>query len=92
MHASGAELWREWGRSIAMTDVTPAAWQALDLFVVWLALALPLPRVLARRGTRLDWVLVAARLALVAPLAGPTSGATCGSGCRRWRTSWPRFG
>jgi dolichol-phosphate mannosyltransferase len=69
MHASGRELWREWGRSIAMPDVTAPGWQALDVAVVWLAMALPLPRVLARRGTRLDLALAAVRLALVPALA-----------------------
>ena len=62
MYESLRETWREWGRSIAMADVTPPAWQAADLAVVWLAMALPLPRLLARRGTWLDGVLVAVRL------------------------------
>ena len=31
-----AETWREWGRSLALPDVTPPAWQAADLAVVWL--------------------------------------------------------
>ena len=68
MHASGREVWREWGRSLSMADVTPPAWQALDLAVVWLVMALPLPRVLLRRAKPLDWVLVAVRLALLGAL------------------------
>jgi dolichol-phosphate mannosyltransferase len=69
MHASGRELWREWGRSIAMADVTPPGWQALDVAVVWLAMALPLARIAVGRGTRLDRVLAAVRVALVPGLA-----------------------
>jgi dolichol-phosphate mannosyltransferase len=65
MHTSLGEVWREWGRSLSLQDVTPKPWLVLDLAVVWLALALPLPRVLARRATWVDRLLVAARLALV---------------------------
>ncbi len=69
MHTSMAEVWRQWGRSLPMPDVTSRWWQAADLAVVWLALALPLPRLLARRGDRLDVVLAGVRLALVAATA-----------------------
>ena len=68
MHASTRELWREWGRSIAMTDVTTPAWQAADLAVVWLTLGLPPVRLALRRSTRLDKLLIAVRWAMVAPL------------------------
>jgi dolichol-phosphate mannosyltransferase len=68
MHASMREVWREWGRSLSMQDVTSRPWQALDLLVLWLAMALPLPRVLARRAGPLDLVLVAVRFALLLPL------------------------
>jgi dolichol-phosphate mannosyltransferase len=40
-----------------------------DLAVVWLAQALPLPRLLLRRGDALDAVLVLVRLGLVAGTA-----------------------
>ena len=70
MHDSAAGVWREWGRSLAMPDATPARWQAADLAVVWLVLGLPLPRVLARRHTPLDLALLALRAALLGPLAG----------------------
>jgi dolichol-phosphate mannosyltransferase len=70
MYESAAETWREWGRSIALPDVTSPAWQAADLAVVWLTMALPVTRGLARRATKLDLVLLALRLALLAPLAG----------------------
>jgi dolichol-phosphate mannosyltransferase len=69
MHASAAEVWREWGRSLPMPDVTSARWKAADLAVVWLALALPLPRLLAGRGDRLDAALVAVRLGVLAATA-----------------------
>jgi dolichol-phosphate mannosyltransferase len=65
MHASGAEVWHQWGRSIAMADVTHPADQAVNLAVVWLAMAAPLPRVLARRATPIDWLLLAVRLAML---------------------------
>ena len=44
MYETAAETWREWGRSLALPDVTPPAWQAADLAVVWLTLALPVIR------------------------------------------------
>lgn len=69
MHDSLPELWREWGRSLAMPDVTPPAWQAADLAVVWLVLALPPLRAASGRAHRLDWLLLAVRWALLAPLA-----------------------
>lgn len=69
MHAGAGEVWREWGRSLSMGDVTSPGWQALDLAVLWLAMAAPLPRLLLRRGTPLDVVLLAVRLALLGALA-----------------------
>jgi dolichol-phosphate mannosyltransferase len=69
MHDSGAGVWREWGRSLAMPDATPVRWQAADLAVVWLALALPVLRVAAGRGRLLDRALLAVRGALLAALA-----------------------
>ena len=76
MYESARETWREWGRSIAMADVTPPAWLAADVAVVWLAMALPLARLLARRGTALD---AAAR--------GRPACAACGHACvpAAWR-------
>jgi dolichol-phosphate mannosyltransferase len=70
MHTSLPEVWREWGRSLSMQDVTSPGWLALDLLVVWLAMAGPLPRLLARRGTPVDAVLAAARVALL-PATAP---------------------
>jgi dolichol-phosphate mannosyltransferase len=70
MYESAAETWREWGRSLALPDVTPPAWQAADLAVVWLAMALPIVRLAAGRPTGLDLALLGLRGVLLAPLAG----------------------
>jgi dolichol-phosphate mannosyltransferase len=59
----------DWSRSLALRDVTPWPALATDLAVVWLAQALPLPRLLLRRGDGLDALLVLARLGLVAGTA-----------------------
>ncbi len=64
MYDSVAETWRGWSRSLMATDVTSAPWLALDLATLWAVQALPLPRLLARRGTPLDAALLLLRLAL----------------------------
>jgi dolichol-phosphate mannosyltransferase len=70
MHTSAAETWREWGRSLALADVTGPAWQAADLAVVWLTMGLPPLRLATGRGTPLDLGLLALRFALAGALAG----------------------
>jgi dolichol-phosphate mannosyltransferase len=70
MYESAGETWREWGRSLALPDVTSPAWQAADLAVVWLAMALPAARLLAGRPRRVDVALLAVRVALLGPLRG----------------------
>ena len=70
MHASAAEVWREWGRSLPMADVTSPGWQAADLAVLGLTTALPLARLLACRPTALDLGLLALRGSLLGPLRG----------------------
>ena len=70
MYESAAETWREWGRSLALPDVTPAPWQAADLAVVWLTMGLPVLRLAAGRPSRADLALLALRVALLGPLAG----------------------
>jgi len=70
MHDSVPELWREWGRSLPLRDVTGPGWQAADLAVVWLTAALPVLRLVAGRPTRLDLALLAARLLLTGALRG----------------------
>jgi dolichol-phosphate mannosyltransferase len=69
MHDSPRELWREWGRSLAMADVLPPARRAADSAVVWTCMAAPLLRVAARRATPVDWALLAVRLALLGAFA-----------------------
>ena len=65
MHESAREVWREWGRSIALPDVTTAAWAGGGSRRRWLTLALPPLRLLARRAGPLDASLLAVRLALL---------------------------
>jgi dolichol-phosphate mannosyltransferase len=69
MHDTGADVWRSWGRSLPMADVTSRAWKLLDLGVLWLAVALPLPRLVLRRGDPLDVALIAVRWALLLGIA-----------------------
>ena len=69
MHASAADVWREWGRSLPMTDVTSLGDQAADLAVLGLTTALPLVRLVAGRPTGLDLGLLALRVSLLGPAA-----------------------
>ena len=69
MHDSAAEVWREWGRSLALPGVEPRAWQAADVAVVWLAMGLPVLRALTGRPRALDLALLAVRCALLAGAA-----------------------
>jgi dolichol-phosphate mannosyltransferase len=68
MYDSAAETWRGWGRSLMAPDETARAWLVADLAVLWLAMALPLPRLLLWRRP-LDAALVLMRIALLAGLA-----------------------
>ena len=68
MHDSAAGVWREWGRSLSLRDVTGPGWQAADLAVVWLAAALPVLRLATGRPTRLDAGLLTVRLLLAGAL------------------------
>ena len=54
MHDGPRELWNEWGRSLPMPDASTRTQQLTDLFVVWFALALPLPRIILRRANKAD--------------------------------------
>ncbi len=69
MYDSAGETWSGWSRSLMAPDATTPLRQAESLAILWLTLALPLPRLLSGRGTRLDALLVAARLAIHAALA-----------------------
>lgn len=70
MHESARDVWREWGRSISLRDVTTGRALAADLAVVWLTLALPWLRLAAGRPTPLDLGLLIQRLLLLAALRG----------------------
>lgn len=69
MYEDLAGTWRGWGRSLALPGVEPLWRQVLDLGVVLLAQALPLPRLLLRRGDVLDVALLAMRLGTLAGTA-----------------------
>lgn len=66
MFESLGDTWRGWGRSLALPGVEPVGRQLFDLAVVLLAQALPLPRLLLRRGDLLDVALLAARCGTLA--------------------------
>jgi dolichol-phosphate mannosyltransferase len=80
MHESAREVWREWGRSIALADVTPAAWRAADAAVVWLTMALPVLRAASGRASRLDRALLLVR--------GLATGALAPAYSRRGAAFW----
>src|SRR5690606_22649242 len=67
---AGGGGWREWGRRIALREVTAPGALAADLAVVWLTLALPVLRLGAGRPTLLDLGLLARRRLLVQALRG----------------------
>ncbi|HEU4657139.1 MAG TPA: glycosyltransferase [Capillimicrobium sp.] len=69
MYESAAETLTGWGRSLMGPGLHGPLRQATDLAVLWIAMALPLPRLVARRATPLDAVLVAVRLGIHAALA-----------------------
>jgi dolichol-phosphate mannosyltransferase len=80
MFESAADAWRGWSRSLALPGVEPLRRQLVDLGIVLVAQAVPLPRLLLRRGDRLDAVLLAIR---IGTLAG-----TCGAYTRRGAPYW----
>jgi dolichol-phosphate mannosyltransferase len=69
-YGSAADTMRGWGRSLALAEVTSVPWLVADLAVVWSAMALPLPRLLCRRGDAVDVVALVLRLVVVAVTAG----------------------
>ncbi len=69
MHDSVGDTWREWGRSLALPGVTSPAWQAADLALAWLTLAVPPLRIAARRAGRLDRALLGLRFVMLAATA-----------------------
>lgn len=69
MYASAAEAWREWPRTLAMADVTSPGWKVLDSGVMALVMAVPVVAFASGRAGRLDWTLLAVRVALLGALA-----------------------
>ncbi|MFI7445595.1 glycosyltransferase [Nonomuraea indica] len=78
MHESPAELWREWGRSLPLRDVTGPGRQAADLAVIWLTAGLPVLRLVAGRPSKLDVGLLAVRWLLAGALRGSYTRAGAG--------------
>ncbi len=66
MFESLGDTWRGWGRSLALPGVEPRNRQLVDLCVVALAQALPLPRLLTGRADVIDAVLLALRFGTLA--------------------------
>jgi dolichol-phosphate mannosyltransferase len=66
MFESFADVWSGWGRSLALPGVEARDRQLVDLAVIVFAQALPLPRLLLRRGDLLDVGLLALRLGTLA--------------------------
>jgi hypothetical protein len=75
MFETAVDAWHGWSRSLALPGVEPLRRQLVDLGVVLAAQALPLPRLLLRRGDRLDVVLLAVR-------AGTLAGTSRAYACR----------
>nr|WP_282600282.1 glycosyltransferase family 2 protein [Patulibacter sp. SYSU D01012] len=69
MYRSARETWTGWGRSLMAPDATAPLAQAADVATLWVAMALPLPRLLTGRGSPFDALLLALRLALHGALA-----------------------
>ena len=69
MYVSARETWTGWGRSLMAADATGPLQQSGDVALLWLTLALPLPRLVSGRATPLDAVLLAVRLGIHAALA-----------------------
>lgn len=70
MHTGAADVWREWGRSIALRDVTTPIGLAGDLAAVWLTMAVPVLRLLTGRPAPLDLALLGQRFLLTGALRG----------------------
>jgi dolichol-phosphate mannosyltransferase len=62
MFESLGDVWRGWGRSLALPGVEDRRRQLFDLAVILLAQVMPLPRLLLRRADLVDVALVACRL------------------------------
>ena len=90
MHASAGEPWREWGRSLAMADVTVPAWRAADIAVVWRGRAAAAAAAASARAA--VWTGAARAVCWRWALARSYRPRGRRSGCRRSPTRWPRCG
>jgi dolichol-phosphate mannosyltransferase len=104
MFESFRDVWRGWGRSLALPGVEPRRRQILDLAVILITQVLPLPRLVLRRGDALDVALAIARLGTLAgtrraydrtdaaywlsPLADPLAALVIARGIARPRQEW----
>lgn len=57
-YQSVAEMWREWGRSVDLADATPPVRQALELLLLVLAQALPVPMLIVSSRIGGAWPLL----------------------------------
>ncbi len=62
MFESLSDTWTGWGRSLALPGAETRSRQLFDLAVIVMAQALPLPRLVLRRGDVVDVILLANRL------------------------------
>ena len=69
-YGAGLETLRGWGRSLSLAEVTSRPWLAADLTVLWVAMGLPVLRVLRRRADALDVVALALRAGAAVATAG----------------------
>jgi dolichol-phosphate mannosyltransferase len=99
MFESFADVWRGWGRSIALPGVEHRRRQVVDLAVILLAQVAPIPRLLLGRGDVVDVVLALLRIGTLAgtrrayrdagvaywlsPLADPVAAAALAGGIAR---------
>ncbi|MGK2929149.1 MAG: glycosyltransferase [Acidimicrobiales bacterium] len=68
-YGGAAATMRGWGRSLALRDVSTIPSLVADLAVIWSTMALPLPRLLARRGDAIDVAALGLRIGVVAATA-----------------------
>ena len=104
MFESFGDTWRGWGRSLALPGVETTSRQIVDLAVIAVTQALPIPRLALGRGDVLDAALVAIRLGTLngtrsayeradvaywlSPLADPLSAVAIARGIVRRRQTW----
>jgi dolichol-phosphate mannosyltransferase len=89
-YRSAREMWREWGRSIDLSDATPAMAQWLDIAFLGLTLGLPVPVLTwAMTSGRTGAAAWAALLVLNAVLLAMRFGMLVALGPSYERRGWP---